>query len=125
MDWIIENSIVAGDTISFSEAVFGGSFRRPQFVGERTITAEVVRESYGAAKQQHTYTLRVVESAGTQPLATDAIVRRKGRNIYRNGVSRLAWTDESARAAATREKHRRGDAARAARDERKAGADAC
>lgn len=119
MTWLTENSIVTGDIIKFTEAVFRGSFRRPQFIGERTVTADVLRESYGADKQQHTFTLKIIECTGTEPLTAGSMTRRKGRNIYRNGVSRLAWSNEAARRQVVTEKHQRGDLARAARDERK------
>ena len=111
--------VVAGDTIRFTEAVFGGSFRKPTYQGERTVEADVVRDSYGAAKQQHTFTLRVLRSEGVDALAPGTKTRRKGRNVYRNGTQRQRWADEDARKQATDEKHGRGDAARAARDERK------
>lgn len=116
--WMAETSIVAGDTIRFTEGAFGGSFRKPKFVGERTVIAKVLRESYGADKQQHTFTLEIVSSEGAEPLTVGAVTRRKGRNIYRNGVARLPWPDEAARRAAADEKHARGARARAAREER-------
>ena len=107
--------VVAGDVIRFREAVFKGSFRSPKFVGERTITARVEKESYGADKQQHTFSLRVISSDGIDPLKAGERTRRKGRNIYRNGTERLVWRDEEARRAVADEKHRRGDAARQVR----------
>lgn len=110
---------VAGDTIRFREAVFGGSFRKPQYLGDRTIIAEIIRDSYGAAKQQHTFTLRIIESSGFEPLAVGTVTRRKGRNVYRQGTERLAWENEDARYSAATEKHMRGDAARAAREARR------
>lgn len=122
MDFYPTSSVVAGDIIRFTEGVFGGSYRKPRFLGERTITAEVLRESYGADKQQHTFTLRIIESEGEQPMRADAQIRRKGRNIYRNGVYRLIWDDENKRREVADEKHARGDAARAAREERISGA---
>ena len=39
--------ICLGDTIQFTEAVFGGSYRKPRYLGDRTITAKVVNDSYG------------------------------------------------------------------------------
>lgn len=118
--WInCTGDVVAGDTIRFTEAVFGGSFRSPKFIGDRIIIATVERESYGGAKQQHTFSLKVIESSGTDPLAAGAVARRKGRNIYRNGTERLLWTDEAERRAAAAEKHGRGDRARAAREARR------
>ena len=107
--------VVAGDTIRFTEAVFGGSHRRPVKVGERVIVARVLRDSYGADKQQHTFTLKVIASEGYQPLQAGTQTTRKGRNIYRNGTQRAAWDDEGARATAADEKHTRGAAARAER----------
>jgi hypothetical protein len=111
--------VVTGDIVTFAEGVFGGSFKRPKYLGERAITARVVKDSYGAAKQQHTFTIEVIESTGYDPLKPGTVTTRKGRNIYRNGVTRLAWADEAARKSAVDEKHMRGDQARAARDVRK------
>ena len=48
--------VCAGDHIRFTEAVFAGSYRKPKFKGERVVEALVVRDSYGEAKQQHTFT---------------------------------------------------------------------
>lgn len=111
--------VVAGDTIRFTEAVFGGSHRKPRYLGEREITAEVVRDSYGADKQQHTFTISVLACTGYDPLEAGTETTRKGRNVYRNGTVRCAWTDEAARVAAAHEKHARGDEARADRAMRK------
>jgi len=107
-----------GDFIKFSESVFGGSFKKPKFLGERTIEALVVADSYGAMKQQHTFTLEITGSTGFQALPVGDKIKRKGRNIYRNGTKRAPWIDESARKQALG----RGDYARAARQERKEGA---
>lgn len=114
--------VVVGDTIRFTEKVFSGSFRNPKYEGNRTITAQVVADSYGIAKQQHTFTLMVINCAsdGNAPCVLGRTTR-KGRNIYRNGCARQAWPDESSRRAIAAEKHQRGDAARAARAERVAG----
>lgn len=112
--------VCAGDIILFSEAVFGGSYRKPRFLGERRIAAEVVGDSYGGAKQQHTFSLVVLASDGFDPLSPGARTTRKGRNVYRNGTSRRPWADETARRATLDEKHARGDAAREARRARMA-----
>ena len=110
---------VAGDEILFSESVFGGSYRRPVHIGERRIAAKIVKESYGAGKQQHTVSLVVIGADGVDAPKSGAKMRRKARNIYRNGTRRRPWEDESARDAAADEKHRRGDAARMVRDMRR------
>jgi len=113
--------IVTGDTIRWTEAVFKGSYRRPKFAGERIITATVIRDSYGEEKQQHTFTLAVISAEGhkAQEVLDKKTIRRKGRNIYRNGVQRLPWTDEDARDKALDEKHSRGDTAQSEREFRK------
>ena len=117
--------VVVGDRIRWTETVYSEwsltpGARRKRKIGERTIEARVVADSYGAAKQQHTFSLLVERAFGKQrPLVGQRIVR-KGRNIYRNGTRRAQWPDESKRLAALEEKHKRGDKARKARDQRKA-----
>ena len=101
--------VVVGDHIQFERAVFGGSYRRPVFLENETIEAEVVADSYGAEKQQHTFTLQ-------KPDGTT--FRIKGRNVYRNGTRRQPWADEAIRRPLIDEKHARGDRARSARRER-------
>jgi len=105
---------VAGDRVQFTRAVFEGSYRRPVFVENEVIRAEILRDSYGAGRQQHTFTM----------LSEDGITFRiKGRNLYRNGTRRMRWADESKRRAAADEKHNRGDDARHERDRRQKGQD--
>lgn len=111
--------VVAGDEIEFIEAVFGGSHRKPKYLGERKIRAKVLRDSYGEAKQQHTFTLEILGSEGYDALPAGKTTTRKGRNVYRNGTMRKPWNDETARTAAADEKHRRGEHARAGRVTRK------
>lgn len=115
-DWIdCTGDVVAGDVIRFTEGVYGGSYRKPRFLGERSVVARVLKESYGRDKQQHTFTIEVLESGGIEPLTAGTQTTRKGRNIYRNGTERRRWADETARGRAAEEKHSRGDAARTER----------
>lgn len=107
--------VCAGDTILFGESVFGGSYRKPRFLGERRIAARVVRDSYGGAKQQHTFTIEVLASDGYDPLAAGTTTTRKGRNVYRIATWRRPWTDEAARREALDEKHERAAMLRARR----------
>lgn len=102
--------VVVGDEIAFDRATFEGSFRRPRFAGFERVTGRVIRDSYGADKQQHTFTLELPDGS---------TARIKGRNLYANGVWRKPWGDPEARVAARDEKHTRGDAARKARRARK------
>ena len=106
--------VCQGDDILFSETVFGGSHRSPVALGTRRIAAAVIRDSYGAGKQQHTFTLLVIGSDGYDALRRGATIRRKGRNVYRNAVLRADRPD-GGRAAALDDKHTRGSRARAAR----------
>lgn len=99
-----------GDRVAFDRATFTGSYRNAKFAGFERVQGEIVADSYGAAMQQHTFTLRLADGSTT---------RIKGRNLYANGTYRAAWADEAARQAALAEKHGRGDAARAERAERK------
>ena len=97
---------VVGDFVQFERAVFTGSYRNARFSHNETVEGEIIRDSYGAAKQQHTFTIQLPNGKTT---------RIKGRNLYRNGTMRKPWADESKRQEALKEKHTRGDAARAAR----------
>jgi hypothetical protein len=101
---------VTGDEVAFERATFTGSFRKPKFAGFELIVGRIVADSYGAGKQQHTFT---IETADGGKLLI------KGRNLYREGVWRKPWADESLRHAAADDKHARGDRARALRTERK------
>ena len=101
---------VVGDEVRFERAVFSGSLRRPTFDGFEMVTAKIVKDSYGRAKQQHTFTLETEDGDN---------IRIKGRNLYRNGVYRKSWEDESARKLSVAEKHQRGDAARTERRQRR------
>lgn len=100
---------VVGDEVAFERATFCGSLRKPKFNGFELVVGRIVADSYGADKQQHTFTVAL--SSGSKTMI-------KGRNLYANGVYRRPWADEGQRHAAAGEKHQRGDAARAARAQR-------
>lgn len=100
---------VVGDEVRFDRAEFGGSFRRPTFLGFERVTGRIVADSYGADKQQHTFTILLAN--GEKTLI-------KGRNLYK-GVWRKPWADEAARGVVADEKHVRGDVARRQRDARR------
>tara|TARA_A100000172_G_scaffold26245_1_gene15315 strand:- start:2308 stop:2706 length:399 start_codon:yes stop_codon:yes gene_type:complete len=103
-----------GDKVRFLKAYWDNEYSTRRNYANRPagfdlITAEITKDSYGADKQQHTFTL-----------TTDRghTFRIKGRNLYYNGVWRKPWNDESLRHVVLDEKHMRGDQARAARDHR-------
>ncbi len=107
--WCTGDAVV-GDEVRFERAKFAGSFRNAKFAGFERLTGKIISDSYGRDKQQHTFTLALVD--GTE-------VRIKGRNLYANGLYRKPWADEAARGEVQIEKHARGDVARAARAMRK------
>ncbi len=114
---------VTGDRLCWTEKSwppyrpYRKAARKP--LGERTIYATVVSDSYGQKKQQHTFSLRVFRSEGLDAPQPGSLLRRKGRNLYRNGLMRALWDDEAARKVALQEKHGRGARARQQRDERR------
>lgn len=103
--------VVVGDAICFERATFTGGFRNARFAGFERITGQVVKDSYGREKQQHTFTIEL--EGGTT-------LQIKGRNLYSEAVYRKPWANESARHAVADEKHARGNQARAVRAARTA-----
>ncbi len=100
---------VVGDEVAFERATFSGSYRNAKFAGFELIKSAIVADSYGADKQQHTFTIR---------LENGNKIKIKGRNLHSNGTYRKPWADEDARQEARHEKHMCADIARAARAER-------
>ncbi|KAL5728524.1 hypothetical protein ACHQM5_001597 [Ranunculus cassubicifolius] len=86
--------------------------------GTRVVAGRIVKESYGAAKQQHTFTIEVLWSKGEKPLPPLHPLLIKGRNLYRLQTMRQKWDDEAERSRVLLEKHSRGSLARSSRDSR-------
>ncbi|KAG0451683.1 hypothetical protein HPP92_026039 [Vanilla planifolia] len=84
--------------------------------GTRTIAGRIVKESYGVAKQQHTFTIEVLWSEGVKPLPPLYQLLIKGRNLYRIKTMRQRWIDEGERLKVLQEKHARGSHARHSRE---------
>lgn len=112
MDYTINctGDACVGDHVKFRRAVFEGRYPNSRFVGTQEIQGRIIRESYGAKKQQHTFTIKMDD--GTITLV-------KGRNLYRYGVFRKPWKDESKRELVLAEKHSRGEQARSEQERRK------
>jgi len=70
----ITGNATQGDDIAFVEAVFSGSYPRSRFSHFEMIYGLIVNDSYGKAKQQHTFSIE------TQ---SGSVIRRKGRNVYK------------------------------------------
>ncbi|CBI35832.3 hypothetical protein VitviT2T_013111 [Vitis vinifera] len=86
--------------------------------GSRIIAGHIVKDSYGAAKQQHTFTIEVLWSKGEKPLPPLHPLLIKGRNLYRLKTLRQRWEDEGERQKVLMEKHSRGSLARSDREAR-------
>ncbi|OVA08310.1 zinc finger protein [Macleaya cordata] len=86
--------------------------------GTRIVAGRIVKESYGSAKQQHTFTIEVLWSKGVKPLPPLHPLLIKGRNLYRLQTVRQLWADEEERRKVLQEKHSRGSLARSNRETR-------
>ncbi|XP_077234648.1 uncharacterized protein LOC143876842 [Tasmannia lanceolata] len=112
-----------GDVVMFEQNVYemysivSRSATAPA-CGTRIVVGRIVKESYGAAKQQHTFTIEVLWSKGVKPLPPLHPLLIKGRNLYRLKTVRQKWTDEEERRKALHEKHSRGSLARCSRETR-------
>ncbi|KAG8380191.1 hypothetical protein BUALT_Bualt07G0167800 [Buddleja alternifolia] len=112
-----------GDTVMFEQNVYemfniaSRSANGPP-CGTRVVAGRIVKESYGAAKQQHTFTIEVLWSKGEKPLPPLHPLLIKGRNLYRLKTMRQKWEDEGERQKILSEKHARGGVARLSREER-------
>jgi hypothetical protein len=118
-DWLrADGDVVVGDIIKFKEGVFGGNYRNPKYVGDRSNIAIIIKDSYGEVSGQHTFSIEILKSTGVEKLAKGFKTRRKGRVIYRNGVERLLWNNEQSRELVKDEKHNRGQQVRNLKKER-------
>ncbi|WCJ31091.1 SAP domain-containing protein [Euphorbia peplus] len=110
--------VCKGDVVLFRQKVyakFDKVTRNGNMLGMRTVAGRVVKESYGSAKQQHTFTVEVLWSKGTKKLSPLFPLLVKGRNLYKLKTFRQRWNNEAERIQVIAEKHRRGAAARAVR----------
>ncbi|KAL7101313.1 hypothetical protein ACP275_08G047200 [Erythranthe tilingii] len=113
--------VCMGDVVLFKQKVHQNSDKIPRSrsVRWRTVAGRVIKESYGAAKQQHTFTVEVLWSRGTKMLDPLFPLLVKGRNLYKMKTFRQRWKNEEERLEVLSEKHKRGAAARSVRDMRK------
>ncbi|KAI8535234.1 hypothetical protein RHMOL_Rhmol10G0158300 [Rhododendron molle] len=94
---------------------FDKATRSGTSIGKRTVAGRVIKESYGAAKQQHTFTVEVLWSKGMKKLPPLFPLLVKGRNLYKLKTFRQRWKNETERHKVLAEKHKRGAAARLVR----------
>ncbi|PKI69625.1 hypothetical protein CRG98_009980 [Punica granatum] len=57
-------------------------------IGKRIVAGRIIKESYGSAKQQQTFTIEVLWSKGEKPLPPLHPLFIKGRNLYRFNTMR-------------------------------------
>ncbi|KAK7406576.1 hypothetical protein VNO78_08204 [Psophocarpus tetragonolobus] len=110
--------VCMGDVVLFRQKVyekFDKVTRHGKNLGNRTVAGRIVKESYGAAKQQHTFTVEVFWSSGVRKLPPLSPLLVKGRNLYKQKTYRQRWKNEADRIEVLREKHKRGAAARSKR----------
>ncbi|KAJ4964492.1 hypothetical protein NE237_024431 [Protea cynaroides] len=107
-----------GDVVLFTQKVHERNekvTRGRNLLGKRTIAGRIVKESYGAAKQQHTFTVEVLWSNGFKRLPPMFPLLVKGRYLYKMKTFRQRWDNEEERSKILAEKHRRGAEARRVR----------
>ncbi|XP_028764137.1 zinc finger CCCH domain-containing protein 62-like isoform X2 [Neltuma alba] len=110
--------VCKGDVVLFRQMVyekFDKVSKRGRHVGKRTVAGRVVKESYGATKQQHTFTVEVIWSDGVKKFPPLFPLLVKGRNLYKLKTYRQRWKHEAERVKVLSEKHQRGAEARLVR----------
>ncbi|RCV42889.1 hypothetical protein SETIT_9G251500v2 [Setaria italica] len=109
-----------GDVVIFEQNIYRRKKGAPREVkgrlcGQRTNAGRIIKESYGTAKQQHTFTIEILWSKGYKPWPPLHPLLIKGRNLYKDKTMRQPWPDEEERNRVIQEKHERGDVARKSR----------
>ncbi|TVU30920.1 hypothetical protein EJB05_22573 [Eragrostis curvula] len=111
-----------GDVVMFEQNIYRRKKGAPREVkrlcGQRTNAGRIIKESYGTAKQQHTFTIEILWSKGYKPWPPLHPLLIKGRNLYKDKTMRQPWTDEEERNRVLQEKHARGFVARKSRASR-------
>ena len=74
-------NITVGTKIRLKESVIEGYPRR-RLAGKREIVGTVAKESYGAKRGQHTFTIKVESADGYKAPEIGKKILRKGRNVY-------------------------------------------
>ncbi|KAI4987112.1 hypothetical protein ZWY2020_019912 [Hordeum vulgare] len=112
-----------GDVVMFEQNIYKRKKGDPRGIkgrlcGQRTNAGRIIKESYGTAKQQHTFTVEIFWSKGYKPWPPLHPLLIKGRNLYKDKTMRQPWPDEQERSRVLQEKHARGFQARKSRDVR-------
>lgn len=93
-----------GDIVIFTEPFFEGSYPNSRFSHKDKEMCLIVKDSYGAKRAQHTFTLCILDSEGSTRSKGENF-RKKARNIYgSDGYCLFPLASQEAR----EEKHQRG-----------------
>ena len=78
------HNLTTGCRVVFNEAVFEGHWRNSIFAGYRTISGEIIKDSYGPKTGQHTFTILIDSISGSESekYKVGQKILRKGRNVY-------------------------------------------
>ena len=85
------SDVCKGDVVLFRQKVyekFDKVTRRGRVLGSRTVAKRVVKESNGAAKQQHTFTVEVLWSSRVRKVPSLFPLLVKGSNLYKQNTYR-------------------------------------
>lgn len=71
------------------KSYFSGGFRKPKYEGYEVLKCEVLKHSYGAKLNRHTFTLKVLEVIETSSkyvkiMKECDVFRIRGKNLYPN-----------------------------------------
>lgn len=69
--------------IKLKDAVYIGTYPNASFSHYRNIVGTIIKDSYGRAKGQHTFTI-LVEESDDDDIPIGKEIKRKGRNVYPN-----------------------------------------
>lgn len=94
--WVQTYDVCRGDYIRFYKKIFVGKYPNAKYIGEESMEGEVIKESYGLKRGQHTFTIKTEEGN----------IRMKGRNLYEL-CYRKEWENEEERKRILDEKHER------------------
>ena len=107
------SDVCKGDVDLFKQKVyekFAEVTQHEKVLQSRIVTARVMKESYGVAKQQHTFTVEVLWNSGVRKLPPLFPLLVKARNLYKQKTYRHRWKNKANKVKVLFEKHRRGAA---------------
>ena len=104
-------NLVQGTIFEAQLPVFTGSYKNAKFSHNVSVKMQVIKESYGAERGQHTFTLLCLESSHPEDFAVGKTYRKKGRNLYPNICANVQQPDNYLQVAAEKDDRSRYSAA--------------